>query len=90
MEELRKLEAYAGDTQFLSRWKDTQEDVKRDLAAYISEKTGIVVDPTSLYDVQVKRIHEYKRQHLKVLHILTLYNRIKRNPNISLSPRTAS
>jgi glycogen phosphorylase len=88
LEELRKLEAFAGDAEFLGQLRNAQEDVKRDLAAYILRETGIVVDPTSLYDVQVKRIHEYKRQHLNILHILMLFNRITRNPDISIPPRT--
>jgi starch phosphorylase len=88
LEELRKLEPCAADPQFLRRWNDTREEVKRDLASYILETTGISVDPTSMFDVQVKRIHEYKRQHLNVLHILTLYNRLRRNPGLSIPPRT--
>ncbi len=88
LEELRKLEPYADDPQFLRRWNDTREEVKRELASYIFETTGIAVDPASMFDVQVKRIHEYKRQHLNVLHILTLYNRLRRDPGLSIPPRT--
>jgi starch phosphorylase len=58
------------------------------LAEEILTRTGIVVDPDSLFDIQVKRIHEYKRQHLNLLHIVTLYERIKQNPNIEMHPRT--
>ena len=58
------------------------------LAALIKERTGILVDPSSMFDIHVKRIHEYKRQHLNVLHIVTLYSRIKQNPNIEIVPRT--
>ena len=61
---------------------------KEALAGVIRERTGIDVEPTSLFDVQVKRIHEYKRQHLNVLHIITLYNRIKHDPRANITPRT--
>jgi starch phosphorylase len=61
---------------------------KRHLAAIIRDRTGITVNPNSLFDIQVKRIHEYKRQHLNVLHIITLYNRLKRQPGLEVTPRT--
>jgi starch phosphorylase len=58
------------------------------LTKQIKERTGIVVDPASMFDIQVKRIHEYKRQHLNALHIITLYNRLKENPDLDIQPRT--
>ena len=58
------------------------------LAAYIEQETGVRIDPASLFDMQVKRIHEYKRQMLKVLHAITLYNRLKKNPGMHFVPRT--
>jgi starch phosphorylase len=61
---------------------------KSRLADLIEQRTGIVVIPDSLFDIQVKQIHEYKRQHLNVLHIVTLYNRLKRNPGLDMTPRT--
>ena len=61
---------------------------KQALAAIIKERTGVAVNPESLFDIQVKRIHEYKRQHLNVLHIITLYNRLKRHPELDITPRT--
>jgi starch phosphorylase len=58
------------------------------LGSLIKERTGIIVDPSSMFDIQVKRIHEYKRQHLNVLNIITRYLRIKRNPDLDIAPRT--
>jgi len=65
-----------------------KQAVKQDLADYIWTKYSIEIDPHSLFDIQVKRIHEYKRQHLNALFIITLYNRIKANPNLEITPRT--
>jgi starch phosphorylase len=61
---------------------------KQSLSTLIKERTGIAVDPESLFDIQVKRFHEYKRQHLNVLHVITLYNRLKKNSNLDIPPRT--
>jgi glycogen phosphorylase len=88
LEELRKLEALIDDAEFCREWRQIKQSVKQDLAAYIETQNGIVVNPDSLFDIQAKRIHEYKRQHLNVLHIITLYNRIKANPDIHITPRT--
>ena len=74
--------------RFQKNWRKVKQENKSVLAAVIKERTGIVVDPASLFDIQVKRIHEYKRQHLNVLHIITLYNRIKRDPQAEITPRT--
>jgi starch phosphorylase len=87
-EKLRGLEPFARDPSFQAEWRGVKEGNKRLLASVIRERTGVTVDPTSLFDVQVKRIHEYKRQHLNVLHIITLYNRIKRDPRADILPRT--
>jgi starch phosphorylase len=86
--ELRGLEAFAADRKFQTAWRRIKKDNKRILARVIKERTGIGVDPASIFDVLVKRLHEYKRQHLKVLHIITLYNRIKHNPKTDITPRT--
>jgi starch phosphorylase len=88
LDHLRKLEPFADDADFRRQWRQVKHEVKGDLAALIQKRTGVVVNPSSLFDIQVKRIHEYKRQHLNVLHVITLYNRIKRNPNLDFTPRT--
>ncbi len=86
--ELRRIEPWCDDPVFQNRWRQVKRDNKADLAGLIQERTGIVVDPDSLFDIQVKRLHEYKRQHLNVLHIVTLYNRLKKNPGADIAPRT--
>ncbi len=88
LEQLRKLEALGEDKEFKTEWSRIKRLNKIDLSEVIRNRTGIVVDPDSLFDIQVKRFHEYKRQHLNVLHILTLYNCIKRNPAVDIVPRT--
>ena len=88
LEELRKLEGHADNALFRRDWKQIKEANKQSLALYIQEKTGIHVKPDSLFDIQAKRFHEYKRQHLNVLHIMSLYNRIRRNPQLDITPRT--
>ena len=88
LDELRKLEAFVDDADFIARWHKVKLDNKRDQAAYYQQHTGIELNPEALCDVQVKRLHEYKRQHLMVLHIITLYNRIKQNPDSDIVPRT--
>ena len=88
LDELRKLEPFGDDKEFLSKWYQVKLENKRTLADLIRSSTGILVDPNSLFDIQVKRIHEYKRQHLNVLHIISLFNRIKEDPSIQISPRT--
>ena len=88
LNQLRKLEAFAGDTEFQQQWREVKLANKRRLAAIIAERTGIKVAPDSLFDVQVKRIHEYKRQHLAALHIITLYLRLRRDPQDDVPART--
>jgi starch phosphorylase len=88
LEELRRLEDFAEDMEFQRDWRRVKLENKQALAAIIQERTGVEVDPESLFDIQVKRLHEYKRQHLNVLHIITLYNRLKRHPELEITPRT--
>jgi starch phosphorylase len=86
--ELRKLEAFADDPEFRQQWRQMKQEIKQDVVDYIKQNIGINVDVNSMFDIQAKRFHEYKRQHLNVLHIITLYNRIKANPNVDITPRT--
>ncbi|MDD5222366.1 MAG: glycogen/starch/alpha-glucan phosphorylase [bacterium] len=88
LECLRELELYARDSAFRKTWQKVKRDNKIRLAMLISQRTGISVDPDSLFDIQAKRIHEYKRQHLKILHVITLYNRLREDPEMELTPRT--
>ena len=88
LDRLRKLEALVDDTDFQGRWRDVKYVAKRRLAELIEQRAGVPVDPTSLFDIQAKRIHEYKRQHLNVLHILTLYLQLKHDPQSDVPPRT--
>ncbi|MDP2830322.1 MAG: glycogen/starch/alpha-glucan phosphorylase [Sulfuricellaceae bacterium] len=88
LERLRELEPYAEDAAFRYDWRTVKRGAKVDLSNYIQRVVGVSVDPDSLFDVQVKRIHEYKRQHLNVLHIVSLYHQLKHNPNMEFTPRT--
>jgi starch phosphorylase len=87
-EELQRLEPLAGDVDFQREWRAVKADNKRVLAGLIKERTSIIVDPHSLFDIQVKRLHEYKRQHLNLLYLVTLYNRLRRSPGAAATPRT--
>jgi starch phosphorylase len=84
---LRGLEAFADDLGFQRDWREVKRANKVRLAQYVQAATGVELDPDWLFDIQVKRIHEYKRQHLNVLHILTLYRRLKRDPGLAIPPR---
>jgi starch phosphorylase len=88
LEKLRRLEPMIADAEFCQEWRAIKRDNKLQLSAYILDRLGIATDPDSIFDVLVKRLHEYKRQHLQVLHILTLWKRIQRDPNAEQVPRT--
>jgi len=86
--ELRRLEPYADDAAFRERWHQMKRTAKVALAQAIHDATGVSVDPDSLFDIQAKRIHEYKRQHLNLLHIISLYLRLNQDPHLDMTPRT--
>jgi starch phosphorylase len=88
LHQLNRLEPLAEDTGFQERWCAVKRLAKVNLSNYIKANVQIDVDPDSLFDIQTKRIHEYKRQHLNLLHIVRLYNQLKHNPDLPFTPRT--
>ncbi len=88
LDELAGLAPLADDAEFRQRWREVKLANKRRLARYILSRTRLGVDPNTLFDVQVKRIHEYKRQLLNVLHVVTLYDRLRRGESGDAAPRT--
>jgi glycogen phosphorylase len=84
---LRGLERHAGDAAFQGEFAAVKRANKVDLARVIAEECGVTVSPDALFDVQIKRLHEYKRQHLNLLHILALYRRLLRHPEMEFAPR---
>jgi len=87
LDQLRQLEPLAEDAEFRREFMAVKAANKRRLAEYIRERNDVVVDPDAMFDVQVKRIHEYKRQLLNALHVIALYNRIKDDPHADVAPR---
>lgn len=88
LEKLRRLESMVEDPEFAREWHTIKNQNKERLGRYIHDSLGITVDPASIFDVLVKRMHEYKRQHLQVLHVLALYKRLQHNPDLDMQPRT--
>jgi starch phosphorylase len=87
LEKLRDLVPYADDAAFRGQWRAVKHVNKARLADYVRTTTGVELNPDWLFDIHVKRIHEYKRQHLNVLHIITLYHRLKQNRGLTIPPR---
>jgi glycogen phosphorylase len=87
-DELRRLEPLADDIDFQRNWQAVKAENKRVLVRLIKERTDIVIDPHSMFDIQVKRLHEYKRQHLNVLYLITVYNKLRRSSGAAATPRT--
>jgi starch phosphorylase len=88
LERLRELEPLAADAGFRAKWRAAKRANKVDLGAVIEARAGVACDPDSLFDVQVKRIHEYKRQHLNLLHVIALWQRLRRSAQVTAAPRT--
>ncbi len=88
LSKLEDLQKFVDDESFQRTWREIKRANKEELAVIARDRTGVSVDPDSLFDVQVKRIHEYKRQLLNVLHIIALYHRIKSDSRFDLQPRT--
>src|SRR5208337_5134366 len=86
--QLKRLVPLAEDAGFRARWREIKQHNKRSFAALAVKRTGVVLDPDTMFDVLVKRIHEYKRQHLQVLHIVALYHSIKSSPSVAVQPRS--
>merc|ERR1712240_547710 len=88
LDQLKQLKEWSKDAKFQDEVMKVKQNNKNKLAEYLKEVTGVDVNPCSLFDIQVKRIHEYKRQLLNILHVVTMYTRIKRDPSASFTPRT--
>jgi glycogen phosphorylase len=88
LSELRKIEKFLDDEKFKQKWREIKSNNKLRLIEFISRNHNVKINPDSLFDSQVKRFHEYKRQLLNILHVISLYNRIKMNPSASFVPRT--
>ncbi|MGM0546174.1 MAG: glycogen/starch/alpha-glucan phosphorylase [Bacteroidota bacterium] len=88
LDQLQEVEQFAEDEEFQSEFKAIKLRNKQKLADYIKDTMGVTVNPESIFDIQIKRIHEYKRQLMALMHAITLYNRIKDDPNADVEPRT--
>jgi len=88
LDAIRALIPHAGDAEFIRKWRHLKRENKKRLAAYVQRLLGLEIDPDSLFDIQIKRVHEYKRQLLNILHVITLFNRIKADPSLRVVPRT--
>ena len=88
LDQLQKLVPYANDPAFQQEFMAVKRANKVYLSNYIRNTAGVTVDPDSIFDIQIKRLHEYKRQLLNIFHVIDLYNRIKANPNLDILPRT--
>lgn len=88
LEELKKLEVYIDDEKSLEEFMQIKYENKLRLIEYIKKHNGVELDPNSIFDIQIKRLHEYKRQLLNILHVMSLYNKLKENPDLDIVPRS--
>lgn len=88
LSELKKLEAYLDDENVLKRVLEIKHEKKVELAEFLKKTQGVEIDPDSIFDIQIKRLHEYKRQLLNIFQIIGLYNKLKLNPNMNFTPVT--
>ncbi len=84
---LRELESHADDPEVQARWRQVKTAAKQDLAVWLRQNTGVELNPEVMFDVLAKRFHEYKRQHLSILHVIRCYQRLKQNPGQEMVPR---
>ncbi|MCD8350725.1 MAG: glycogen/starch/alpha-glucan phosphorylase [Planctomycetaceae bacterium] len=88
LDHLRELEKYADDAEFQAQFRETRRKAKLALVEHVKKENGFILNPDSIFDTEVKRLHEYKRQLMNALHIIMLYNRLRRNPNMEWTPQT--
>ncbi len=88
LDDLRGLEKFADDSSFQERFRETRRQAKLALIDHVKQDIGFVLNPDSIFDTQVKRLHEYKRQLMNALHIIMLYNRLRKNPDMPWTPQT--
>ena len=88
LQQLRQLEAFADEPEFQQSWRSVKRLKKEQLANWLKQNSGVSIDPVSLFDVQIKRIHEYKRQLLNILHVIFIYNQMLEHPELPFVPRT--
>jgi starch phosphorylase len=88
LDQLKQLEPYAEDKAFGEKWRNVKLANKETFATFAKERTGITINPSSMFDIQVKRIHEYKRQHLNIFYVIALYHHLKNNRHLDMQPRT--
>ena len=88
LDDLEKIEKFSKNSQFCKKWRDIKQIKKNQLIKYINRQFDVKINPHSIFDIQIKRLHEYKRQFMNILHCISIYNDLKENPDLDISPRT--